>query len=67
MKFNATVLSIAATLALAACGGGGGDSVTTNSHNTLPVRQIAPANADKATAHDTHMVNALTQVYRLPK
>ncbi|RKW29130.1 MAG: hypothetical protein D8B47_04310, partial [Kingella sp. (in: b-proteobacteria)] len=40
MKFNATVLSIAATLALAACGGGGGDSVTTNSHNTLPVRQI---------------------------
>ena len=53
MKFNATVLSIAATLALAACGGGGGDSVTTNSHNTLPVRQIAPANADKATYQRT--------------
>ena len=54
MKFNATVLSIAATLALAACGGGGGgDSVTTNSHNTLPVRQIDPANADKATYQRT--------------
>ena len=52
MKFNATVLSIAATLALAACGGGG-DSVTTNSHNTLPVRQIDPANADKATYQRT--------------
>lgn len=56
MKFNATVLSIAATLALAACGGGGGgggNSVTTNSHNTLPVRQIDPANADKATYQRT--------------
>ena len=54
MKFNATVLSIAATLALAACGGGGGgDSVTTNSHNTLPVRQIDPVNADKATYQRT--------------
>lgn len=54
MKFNATVLSVAATLALAACGGGGGgDSVTTNSRNTLPVRQIDPANADKATYQRT--------------
>ena len=64
MKFNATVLSIAATLALAACGGGGG-SITINGSNSI--RQIDPANADKATAHDTHVVNALTQVYRLPK
>ena len=48
MKFNATVLSIAATLALAACGGGGGgDSVTTNGSNSI--RQIDPANANKAT------------------
>ena len=55
MKFNATVLSIAATLALAACGGGGGggDSVTTNSRDTLSVRQIDPANADKATYQRT--------------
>ena len=46
MKFNATVLSIAATLALAACGGGG-DSVTTNGSNTT--RRIDPANINKAT------------------
>lgn len=51
MKFNATVLSIAATLALAACGGGGGDSVTTNGSNSI--RQIDPANADKATYQRT--------------
>ena len=46
MKFNATILSIAATLALAACGGGG-DSVTTNGSNTT--RRIDPANINKAT------------------
>ena len=50
MKFNATVLSIAATLALAACGGSG-DSVTTNGSNSI--RQIDPANADKATYQRT--------------
>lgn len=50
MKFNATVLSIAVTLALAACGGGG-DSVTTNGSNSI--RQIDPANADKATYQRT--------------
>ena len=50
MKFNATVLSIATTLALAACGGGGG-GVTANGSNSI--RQIDPANADKATYQRT--------------